>query len=95
MHALNLFPSQCITTIKEYIQNKFEMLVGSLAQEAPIDVPLIIEEHEKLVDELTVVRDLVEPCFPPKYHIFDLFAATYHGHLVELVHVSLSGHSSI
>lgn len=70
------------------------MLVGSLAQEAPIDVPLIIEEHEKLVDELTVVKDLVEPCFPPKYHIFDLFAATYHGHLVELVHVSLFGHSS-
>jgi len=47
----------------------------------------LVAEHGKIVDEIANVKDLVEPCFPPHYHIFELFVDRYHALLVELVRV--------
>ena len=54
----------------------------------------LVAEHGKIVDELAMVKDLVEPCFPPHYQIFELFVGRYHALLVELVRVLMDQHST-
>ena len=80
--------------LNTYIQSKFEMLCSSLLHVTPIDVATLVAEHGKVVDELAIVKDLVEPCFPPTYHIFQLFVDGYHAELVELVRVLMDQHAA-
>lgn len=74
-----------MTTLSEYIDTKFSMMCSSIIEIQPIDVPMLIAEHEKIVDEIFKVNDLVAPCFPPAYRIFEFFVESYHRLLVGLV----------
>jgi hypothetical protein len=50
--------------------------------------------RQKVTEVTAQVKDLVEPCFPPAYRIFELFVDRYHALLVELVADLMSRHAS-
>ena len=87
--------AMAIEAVEEYIDAKFTMLCSSLVEVLPVDVGVLIEGHAKIVDDIVAVKDLVEPCFPPQYRIFDLFVARNHARLVELVKALMATHAAL
>lgn len=78
--------AKSVSQLEEYLRGNFEMLVGTLI-EGPdsVDVALVLQEQRKILDDLVIAKDMVEPCFPPQYKIFERFVRTYHSLIVHNV----------
>lgn len=91
---LRCWYGQVLDGLHEYMDTKFEMLCSSLTEVSPVNVPVLIGEHGKIMDDIVRVKDLVEPCFPPSYRIFQLFVERYHALLVVLVGGLMDKHAA-
>jgi hypothetical protein len=83
-----------LEALGEYIDTKFEMMCSSIINIVPLEISLLIAGHNNIMDDIVTVKDLVEPCFPPHYRIFDLFVGRYHALLVDLVGELMDQHAS-
>jgi hypothetical protein len=88
-----------LETLEEYCATRFDMLVASQLPDGgrgacALNVEQLVAEHQKIIDEIVSVKDLVEACFPPHYHVTDVFVRAYHFHLCTLVRRIMDQHAA-
>ena len=73
------YKRQVLREIREAVPERFEMTVGSLVTdpggEEATNVPVVIENLDVLMQQLTELYDYAVPAFPTKYKTFELVVA--------------------
>ncbi|XP_048590659.1 exocyst complex component 3 [Nematostella vectensis] len=76
---------KCFEVIESGIGYRFESLEMHIADERLTEKMWLVKHLErtrqKVLDDLTVIKNLCQPCFPPSYNIFDKAVQMYHAAL--------------
>lgn len=89
------FRKRVLLEVREAVEERFTMTVDSLISAdddanacagglvpPPPDIPVVLENLNVLMQQLTEAYDYAAPAFPPAYHIFErVLAPAWHGHV--------------
>lgn len=85
------YKKRMLREVRDAVEERFTMTVESLMGDVdvgggPLDVPMVLENMNVLMQQLTDAFDYAVPAFPPKYRIFEsVMAPAWHRHVSKLI----------
>ncbi|KAI9193098.1 exocyst complex component Sec6-domain-containing protein [Polychytrium aggregatum] len=78
---------KCIDVLREEIGIRVEELLTNNRS----DLTKLLAGCDGFIDDLVVIHDDLEPCFPKRYNIFQFFVLEYHRNIYDLLNKVVSG----